>query len=130
MSKIVETAKKSAMVLKDKAVHGAEVAVSVAAKDLLVEQVVKMLGKHFPKKFYETPIGKAVMDSAACYLVHVAASTFPTTPGASIAAKAAEMAMEGVARDSFTPLLGMGKELLSQVSEQFKASGMLPNESN
>ena len=125
MSKVVKTMKKSALVMKDKAVHGVKVAASAEAQKLLMKQVRSLCGGHFPDGFYETPIGRCMMDMASCYLVHMLADSFENAPGAQLASQGAELAMEAVSRDSITPLISMGKGLLSGLGDSFKDSGLV-----
>ena len=118
MDKAMRAVKKTNNKVVNSAKRGAKQAVGMEAKTLLVEQVRKLLGEHFPDNFYGTPIGKAVLDMGACYLVSMAAEMFPTMPGAQTVSEFSEHAMTGVAQESFTPLVGMAQELFTNLAAQ------------
>lgn len=98
--------------------RGAKQAIALEAKTLLVGQVKEMLGGHFPDEFYQTPIGKAVIDMGACYLCSAATQMFPTMLGANKVGEFSEHAMTGVAQESFTPLLGTVRALFAGLAEK------------
>jgi hypothetical protein len=89
-----------------------------------MEQVRRLLGDSFPEEFYQTPLGEAVIDLGACYLVIFAARAFPQMPAAAEVDDYAQHAMVGVSAKSFAPLMQMAQELLSGVAEQAKLAGL------
>jgi len=97
---------------------GVKQALAVQAQQAIVQQVKQLLGDSFPEEFYGTPIGKAVLDLGACYLVHAAALMFPQVPMADKAQEYAQRAMVGVTAQNVAPLMTAAQQLIAGVVQQ------------
>lgn len=121
---VMDLLKQNLKLAQDRVLHGAQVATADEAKELLMEQVKNLLGDAFPTGFYNTPLGKCVLDLAGCFLVQSAASMYPTFPGAGLVQHGSLLAMEAVSRDGVQPLIHTGKELLSGLAKDFAERGI------
>ena len=121
---MMEVLKTNVNLAQERIEHGVAVATADEAKELLMEQVKRLLGDAFPDGFYDTPIGKTVLDMAACFLVQSAVSMFPDVPGGDLVQEGSLLAMEAVARDGVQPLIRTGKELITGLASDFAKRGI------
>jgi hypothetical protein len=85
------------------------------AHKALVAQVQKVLGGKFPKAFFSTPAGKALLDIGSCYLV-LAATEAVDHPLAGKANAVALLAMTAATYDHAAPLMEMATKLIESAA--------------
>jgi hypothetical protein len=105
---------KTASVAAESMHHGVHVGVSTEAARLCVDAVKRALGDRYPKAFQREPF-QSLEPFVAAFLVHLLAEAFAERfPYARAAAATAAAAMEGSARDAFTPFLAVVEDAFKQ----------------
>ncbi|MFA5186526.1 MAG: hypothetical protein WC551_08640 [Patescibacteria group bacterium] len=92
--------------------RGVEQAAARAAHKALVAQVRKLMGPKFPKAFFATPMGAALLDLGSCYLVMLATETAQQHPLAAKANVVAQTALTAAMYDHATPLIETATKLV------------------
>ncbi|MFA5135326.1 MAG: hypothetical protein WC505_06110 [Patescibacteria group bacterium] len=90
---------------------GAAQAGAHAAQEVLLAQVKKMCGPHFPDEFFATEVGKALLSMGSAYMLMLATQAVQH-PLASQANRVAELALTAATYESAGPLLARGKALI------------------
>ena len=78
----------------------------------LIAQVEKAFGRKFPKAFFSTPAGKAMLDLGSCYLVMLATEMVPEHPLATKANEVAGLALTAATYDHAVPLIEVATRLI------------------
>jgi len=103
---------------------GVEQAAARTAHKALVAQVKKLLGPKFPKAFFATPMGAALLDLGSCYLVMLASETMQHHPLATKANAVAVAALTAATYDHAAPLIATATKLV----EAAAGINLLPTE--
>jgi hypothetical protein len=103
---------------------GAAQAGAHVAHELLLAQIKKMCGKHFPEEFFATPVGAAVLGMGSAYAL-LLASGMVDHPLAERANQVAELALTAATYESATPLLNSAKELVEGVVTAALGAGLV-----
>ncbi len=78
----------------------------------LIAQVEKAFGRKFPRAFFSTPAGKAMLDLGSCYLVMIATEMVPQHPLATRANEVAGLALTAATYDHAVPLIEVATRLI------------------
>jgi hypothetical protein len=108
MEKITKTNRIAAAAVK----QGLKQAGARMAHKALIAQVEKAFGRKFPKAFFATPAGKAMLDLGSCYLVMMATEMVPQHPLATKANEVAGLALTAATYDHAVPLIEVATRLI------------------
>ncbi|MFA5135327.1 MAG: hypothetical protein WC505_06115 [Patescibacteria group bacterium] len=112
MTKVQDVVSKTNTKAKSAVQAGVAQAGARMAHRALIAQVEKILGKKFPKAFFSTPHGKALLDFGSCYLVMAATEALAQHPMADRANQVAGLALTAATYDHAVPLIEMATQLV------------------
>lgn len=102
--------------VSDNLKHGAKIAGSEQARQILISAIRKALGKSYPD-FFNTEIGRLAEELLVPSVVHFLAMEYTFMPRSETVARVAEYCMQGTGRETMTMLLRQLEPAFEKISQ-------------